>query len=211
MVDQEDSPDLWVLKGALVLILIALFVSGIHPYDRATWLMEVAPVLIALPVLIATRERYPLTSLLYALVFLHALILILGGAYTYARVPLGFWLQDLFGTERNPYDKIGHFAQGLIPALVAREILLRGAYAQGRRMVGFLAICVAMAISAWYELIEWAAALFMGQGADEFLGTQGDEWDTQSDMFMAFLGALVAITLLSRLHDRQLARLGRYY
>lgn len=210
MVDQKDSPDLWVLKGALMTILIALLVSGIQPYDRATWLMEVAPVLIALPVLVATRERYPLTSLLYALIFVHALILILGGAYTYARVPLGFWLQDLLGTERNPYDKIGHFAQGLIPALVAREILLRGAYVQGRRMVGFLAVCVAMAISAWYELIEWAAALFMGQGADEFLGTQGDEWDTQSDMFMAFLGALVAITLLSRPHDRQLARLGRY-
>ncbi|NMG72129.1 DUF2238 domain-containing protein [Parazoarcus communis] len=209
MVDQKDSPDLWVLKGALMVILIALLVSGIQPYDRATWLMEVAPVLIALPVLVATRERYPLTSLLYALIFVHALILILGGAYTYARVPLGFWLQDLLGTERNPYDKIGHFAQGLIPALVAREILLRGAYAQGRRMVGFLAICVAMAISAWYELIEWAAALFMGQGADEFLGTQGDEWDTQSDMFMAFLGAAVAIMLLSRLHDRQLARLVR--
>ena len=209
MVDQKDSPDLWVLKGALMAILIALLVSGIQPYDRATWLMEVAPVLIALPVLVATRERYPLTSLLYALIFVHALILILGGAYTYARVPLGFWLQDLLGTERNPYDKIGHFAQGLIPALVAREILLRGAYAQGRRMVGFLAICVAMAISAWYELIEWAAALFMGQGADEFLGTQGDEWDTQSDMVMAFLGAAVAIMLLSRLHDRQLARLVR--
>lgn len=209
MVDQKDSPDLWVLKGALMAILIALLVSGIQPYDRATWLMEVAPVLIALPVLVATRERYPLTSLLYALIFVHALILILGGAYTYARVPLGFWLQDLLGTERNPYDKIGHFAQGLILALVAREILLRGAYAQGRRMVGFLAICVAMAISAWYELIEWAAALFMGQGADEFLGTQGDEWDTQSDMFMAFLGAAVAIMLLSRLHDRQLARLVR--
>lgn len=190
----------------LALVTLALVVSGIAPFDRATWLMEVAPVLIALPVLIATRRSYPLTTLLYCLIAAHMLVLIVGGAYTYAHVPLGFWLQDLLGTVRNPYDRIGHFMQGFVPALVAREILLRSAYVRGPRMTGFLSICTAMAISASYELIEWAAALAMGQGADEFLGTQGDVWDTQSDMFMALIGSISAIALLSGLHDRQLAR-----
>lgn len=196
-----------ILLGAVGLTVVLLALSGIQPYDRATWLMEVAPVLIALPVLMLTYRRHPLTSLIYGLILVHAVILIAGGTYTYARVPVGFWLQEVLATERNPYDKIGHFAQGLVPALLAREILLGDAYVTGRRMAGFLSICVAMAISAWYELIEWWAALVMGQGADEFLGTQGDEWDTQSDMFLAFLGALVAVMLLSRVHDRQLARL----
>jgi putative membrane protein len=141
------------------------------------------------------------------LIAAHALVLIAGGAYTYARVPLGFWIQDLLGTVRNPYDKIGHFMQGFVPALVAREILIRGGYVVGRRMTGFLCICIAMAISASYELIEWAAAVSLGQGADEFLGTQGDPWDTQSDMFMALLGSTSAMALLAGWHDRQLNRL----
>ena len=188
-------------------IAIALLVSFIHAYDRLTWFMEVLPVLVAAPVLWLTHRRFPLTHVLYTLIFVHALILILGGAYTYARVPLGFWLQDLMSLARNPYDKIGHFAQGLVPALVAREILIRGGYVAGRRMAAFLAICVAMAISAWYELIEWWAALALGQGADEFLGTQGDQWDTQADMFLALLGAAFAVFLLARLQDRQMARL----
>jgi putative membrane protein len=197
-----------LLPALLGLPLIAmLLVSGMHPYDRATWLMEIAPILIACPVLALTYRRFPLTSLLYALIFLHATILIFGGAYSYARVPFGFWLQDVLALSRNPYDKIGHFAQGFVPALIAREILLAGGYVNGRRMAGFLSICVAMAISAWYELIEWGAALALGQGADEFLGTQGDPWDTQSDMFFAFIGSSVAIFLLSRFHDRQMARL----
>lgn len=191
----------------LVLVGGALVVSGLAPYDRATWLMEVAPVLIALPLMIATRRSYPLTTLLTMLIAVHALVLIVGGAYTYARVPLGFWLQDLLGAARNPYDKIGHFMQGFVPALVAREILLRGDFVRGRRMAGFLCICVAMAISACYELIEWAAAVALDQGADEFLGTQGDPWDTQSDMFMALIGSSTAIFSLSAWHDRQLARL----
>lgn len=196
------------LKGSLLAaVAIALVISGIAPFERLTWLMEVAPVLIALPVLIATRQRYPLTTLLYLLIAAHALVLIGGGAYSYARVPLGFWLQDLLGTMRNPYDKIGHFMQGLVPAMVAREILLRGGHVSGRRMSAFLCLCVALAISASYELIEWAAALALGQGADEFLGTQGDVWDTQSDMFMALLGASSALLMLSGWHDRQLARL----
>src|SRR5574343_998023 len=192
----------------LVIVAIALVASGIAPTDRPTWLMEVAPVLIALPILIATRQRFPLTDLLAVLIALHALVLILGGHYTYAHVPLGFWLQDMLGTARNPYDKIGHFMQGFVPALVAREILLRGAYVRGKRMAAFLCVCVAMAIRACYELIEWAAAVAMGQGADEFLGTQGDVWDTQSDMLMALIGSTTAMALLARWHDRQLAALG---
>lgn len=194
---------LWA--GAAV-VLAALVWSGIAPYDRATWWMEVAPVLVAAPVLFATRRSFPLTPLLYGLIVLHCLVLILGGAYTYARVPLGFWLQDLLGTERNPYDKIGHFMQGLVPALLAREILLRTGQVAAKGMASFLGVCVALAVSAVYELLEWAAALVMGQGADEFLGTQGDEWDTQSDIFLALLGAAFAILLLSRLHDRQIKK-----
>jgi putative membrane protein len=188
-------------------VLAALVVSGIHPHDRATWWLEVAPVLIAVPVLIATYERFPLTGLLYALITVHALVLILGGAYTYARVPLGFWLQDWLGTERNPYDRIGHLMQGFVPALVAREILLRGGYVAGRRMAAFLSVCVALAVSALYELIEWWTALAFGDGAVDFLGTQGDPWDTQADMFCALLGAVVALTLLSRVQDRQIRSL----
>jgi putative membrane protein len=191
--------------GAVV--LAALVASGIAPYERGTWVLEVLPVLLALPVLAFTRKRFPLSTLLYVLIAAHMLVLILGGAYTYARVPLGFWLQELMQLGRNPYDKIGHFMQGLVPALVAREILLRGAYLSSRRMAGFLSVCVAMAISAVYELVEWWAALALGQGADEFLGTQGDIWDTQSDMFLALIGAAVAVTLLAKWHDRQMAGL----
>lgn len=196
------------LNATLAAIVVAaLIVSGIAPFDRVTWIMEVAPVLIALPIMVATRKSYPLTTLLTVLIAAHALVLIGGGAYSYARVPLGFWMQDLLGTMRNPYDKIGHFMQGFVPAMVAREILIRGGYVTGRRMTGFLCICIAMAISASYELIEWAAALAMGQGADEFLGTQGDPWDTQSDMFMALIGSSTAMLLLANWHDRQLKAL----
>ena len=195
------------LLALVAVVCAALVVSGIAPYDRATWWLEVAPVLIAAPVIVATWKRFPLTTLLCVLIAVHCLVLILGAAYTYARVPLGFWLQDLLGTARNPYDKIGHFMQGFVPAMVAREILLRGGYVRAGRMAAFLCVCVALAVSAVYELVEWWAALIMGQGADEFLGTQGDQWDTQSDMFMALLGAATALTLLSRLHDRQIAAL----
>lgn len=193
---------------ALPLFLVAaLAVSGYAPYDRATWWMEVAPVFVALPVLIATRRRFPLTPLLYGLIALHCLILMVGGAYTYARVPLGFWLQDLLHLDRNPYDKIGHLAQGFVPALIAREILLRGTYVTGRRMAAFLSLCVVMFISANYELIEWGAAVALGQGADEFLGTQGDPWDTQSDMLMALIGGGVALLTLGGVQDRLIRRM----
>lgn len=198
-------PQALVLATAVLLMLLAL--SGLRPFDRATWMMEVAPVVIVLPILWATYHRYPLTNLLYFFIFIHALVLILGGAYTYARVPLGFWIADWFDLSRNPYDKLGHFMQGFVPALAAREILLRGQFVRGRKMRAFLALCIILAISACYELIEWAAALIMGQGADEFLGTQGDPWDTQSDMFMALIGGATALLVFSGMHDRQMARL----
>ncbi len=193
--------------GLLGVVLAALLASGIAPYDRPTWLLEVFPVLIAIPLLGATRRRFELTPLVYGLIALHALVLILGGAHTYARVPLGFTLQEWFGLVRNPYDRIGHFVQGFVPAMIAREILLRTSPLQAGKWLAFLVVCVCLAISASYELIEWATALILGQGAEEFLGTQGDPWDTQSDMAMALIGAIAALGLLSRWHDRQLARL----
>jgi len=195
------------LLAAGLLLAVLLVLSGLRPYERGTWLMEVAPILIAGPVLVATYRRFPLTTLLYALLFCHALILMVGGIFTYARVPLGFWVQDLFHLGRNPYDKLGHFAQGLVPALLAREIVLRTGAVSGRRMAGFVGICVAMTVSACYELVEWGAALALGQGADAFLGTQGDPWDTQSDMLYALIGAVVSMLALARLHDRAMARL----
>jgi len=198
----------WLLLAA-ALTLALLVASGWKPHDRTTWFLEILPILIALPVLAATHRRFPLTSLLYALIFVHAAVLMLGGAYTYARVPLGFQLQELFGLDRNPYDKIGHFFQGLVPALVAREILVRGRYVQGAKMTAFLVVCVVLAISATYEFAEWGAALALGQGADEFLGTQGDPWDTQSDMFMALLGAVAALLFFARWQDNQIAGLSQ--
>jgi putative membrane protein len=188
-------------------VALALAVSAIAPKDRITWVMEVLPVVIAGVLIAATWKRFPLTTLLCILIAVHSIVLIVGGHYTYAHVPFGFWLQDLLGTARNPYDKIGHFLQGFVPAMVAREIFVRGGYIAGRRMTAFVCVCVALAVSAVYELVEWWAALVMGQGADEFLGTQGDEWDTQSDMFMALIGSCSALLALSRLHDRQIAAL----
>jgi len=185
--------------------LLALAVSAIHPFDVTTWLLEVFPILIALPVLWATHRRFPLTNLLYALIFLHAIVLMTGGHYSYARVPLGFAIESFWHLGRNPYDKIGHFMQGFVPVLVAREVFIRGSYVQGRKMRMFLALCVVMTVSACYELIEWASAIALGQGADEFLGTQGDPWDTQSDMLFALIGGTSGLVLLSRWQDRQIA------
>ncbi|MBI4987357.1 MAG: DUF2238 domain-containing protein [Rhodocyclales bacterium] len=193
-----------LIATAVALVGLLAF-SGIQPYDRTTWALEVFPIVLALPVMVFTYRRFPLTTLLYVCIFLHALVLMTGGAYTYARVPLGFQIQDLLQLGRNPYDKIGHFFQGFVPALVAREILIRGGYVQGRRMLAFIVICIVLAISASYELIEWGAAVALGQGADEFLGTQGDPWDTQSDMLLALIGSVSALLLFSRWHDRQIA------
>ncbi|WP_407575457.1 DUF2238 domain-containing protein [Raoultella terrigena] len=197
-----------LLNTGVLLLLLILAWTGWGTHDRLTWLMEVTPVIIIVPLLLAMRSRYPLTPLLYTLIFFHAIILMVGGMYTYAKVPIGFDVQAWLNLSRNPYDKLGHFFQGLVPALAAREILIRGAYVRGRKMLSFLVCCIALAISATYELIEWWAALAMGQGADDFLGTQGDPWDTQSDMFCALLGSLATLFLLSGRHNRQLKTLG---
>jgi putative membrane protein len=189
---------------ALCVALAALAASGVAPRDRATWAMEVAPVLLAIPVLVLTRRRFPFTPLLYVLAAIHATILCVGGHYTYAEVPLGFWVRDALGLARNHYDRLGHLAQGFVPALFTRELLLRTSPLRPGRWLAVLVTAVALAISACYEFVEWGAALLLGQGADAFLGTQGDPWDTQWDMFLAFLGAMLAQLLLARLQDRQL-------
>ena len=194
----------------LAVVLLAVALSAVRPFDRTTWLLEVAPVLIGIPLLLASARRFRLTDLICLLLAVHALILIVGGIYTYARVPLGFWLQDWLQLARNPYDRIGHFAQGFVPAMLAREILLRRSPLRSGKWLAFLVVCVCLAISACYELIEWIAALMLGQGADEFLGTQGDPFDTQSDMAMALIGSSSALVTLTRLHDRQLTALSDY-
>ncbi len=178
--------------------------SGVHPKDSFTWFLEVAPALIAIVVLVFTYQSFRLSTLAYILILIHAIILMVGGHYTYAEVP-GF--NELFGSTRNNYDKLGHFAQGFVPAIIAREIILRKNIINGRRWQAFFIISFCLAFSAFYELIEWWVALASGEGAEAFLGTQGYIWDTQSDMGMALLGAISALLLLSRLHDRQLARL----
>ncbi|MBC7519646.1 MAG: DUF2238 domain-containing protein [Sandarakinorhabdus sp.] len=195
--------------GLLTLVWLAGLVgSGWSPFDRATWWMEVAPALIVLPVLWATGARLPLTGLALALIGGHGIVLMVGGAYTYARVPIGFAVQDWLGLARNPYDRFGHLMQGFVPAIIMRELLVRvGGIAPGRLLTALvLAIC--LAISAAYELIEFAAAMALGQGADAFLGSQGDVWDTQWDMLMCLVGAILSLALLSRRHDAAIARLG---
>jgi putative membrane protein len=191
----------------LIATIVALIVSRVGALEPGTWLLEVAPILIVAPILVLTARHFPLTPLVYRLLFVHALILMLGGHYTYAKVPLGFWAQDAFGLARNHYDRVGHLAQGFVPAMLAREVLLRRSPLQRGKWLGFLVVCVCLALSATYELIEWLAAVVGGSAADAFLGTQGDVWDTQWDMFMALIGATSALLLLSRVHDRQIARL----
>jgi putative membrane protein len=191
----------------LALAAAALVWSGISPADRATWWLEVAPVLLGAPILVATWRKFPLTTLLYVLLFLHSLILVVGGHYTYAHVPAGFWVQEAFDLSRNHYDRLGHFAQGFVPAILAREILLRTSPLKRGKWLFFLVVSVCLAFSAFYEMIEWWTALLGGEGATEFLGTQGDPWDTQWDMFLALIGAIVAQLALSSAHDSQLRRL----
>ena len=193
---------------ALLVAGVALLVwSGLEPADRTTWVLEVFPIFIAAPLLLATARRFPLTPLVYRLIFVHALILMLGGHYTYAQVPLGFWMQRVFGFTRNHYDRIGHLAQGFVPAIVAREILIRRSPLRAGKWLFFIVLSVCLAISACYELIEWWSALIGGSAADAFLGTQGDPFDTQADMFMALIGAVAAQVLLTRVHDRQIAKI----
>jgi putative membrane protein len=180
--------------------------SAWQPHDYPTWWLEVSPALLALAMLVATRQRFPLTPLIYWLILLHAIVLMVGGHYTYAEVPAGDWLRDLVGGERNNYDKLGHFMQGFVPAIVAREILVRLRVVVRPGWLGFIVVCICLAISAAYELVEWWVALLSSEAAESFLGTQGYVWDTQSDMFFALFGATIALALLARWHDRQLAR-----
>ncbi len=193
----------------LAIFLGVLAWSAIGPHDYQTWWLEVIPALIALVVILWTRNSFPLTPLLYWLVLLHAVILMVGGHYTYALVPWFDWLWELIGSERNNYDKIGHFAQGFVPAIAAREILLRFDVVKGKGWLAFLVVCFSLALSAFYELLEWWVALLSEEAAEAFLGTQGYVWDTQSDMWYALLGAVTALVFLSRLHDRQLEALSR--
>ena len=184
-----------------------LIVSGIQPKDQATWMLEVAPAVAAFVILVLTRSRFPLTPLSYWLVLFHCLVLMLGGHYTYAEVPVGDWVRDLVGGERNNYDKFAHVLQGFVPAVVTREILVRLGVLARPGWLAFIVVCICLAVSAFYELIEWWVALLSGEAADAFLGTQGYVWDTQSDMFMALLGAIAAIVMLSGVQDRQIRRL----
>ncbi|MCK5873325.1 MAG: DUF2238 domain-containing protein [Alcanivoracaceae bacterium] len=192
-----------IWQGLFWLVLIW---SGWQPFDRATWLLEVFPALAAWAVLLATRQRFPLTPLLYVLILLHCIILMIGGKYTYALVPAGDWVSELFGWSRNNYDKLGHLAQGFVPAMVARELFIRLDVVASKGWRFALITLSVLGISAAYELIEWWVALLSEEAAESFLGTQGYVWDTQSDMFMALIGAVTALLLLGKFHDRQLAR-----
>ncbi|MBA3846870.1 MAG: DUF2238 domain-containing protein [Planctomycetes bacterium] len=206
MTPHPHQPSTRLCLILFVIVATTLAWSAIGPRDRFTWWLEVAPVLIGVPILLATVRRFPLTPLLYCLIAAHAVVLIIGGHYTYAEVPAGFWVRDLLGLERNHYDRLGHFMQGFVPAILARELLLRTSPLRGR-WLPVLVTCVCLAFSAFYELIEWWTAAATGEDATAFLGTQGDPWDTQWDMFLALIGAIAAQLLLSRWHDRQLARL----
>lgn len=192
----------------IAIFVIVLAWSGVGPMDYLTWAMEVIPAVVGAAVLWTTRDRFPLTSLTYILILIHCIILMVGGHYTYAEVPLGDWVRDLFDHSRNNYDKVGHFAQGFIPVIVAREVLIRLSVFNSKRWRDFFIVCLCLAISAFYELIEWWVAALSGEGADAFLGTQGYAWDTQSDMALALLGAILALLMLGRLHDRQLQAAG---
>jgi len=193
----------WILTFGLVLVW-----SAINPHDYPTWALEVFPALIAAAVMLYTRNSFPLTRLVYFLILVHCVILMVGGHYTYAEVPLFDWIRDEFGQSRNNYDKLGHFVQGFIPAIVAREIVIRKKVFNSTRWRDFFIVCFCLAFSAFYELIEWWVALLSAEAADSFLGTQGYIWDTQSDMGFALVGAILALLLLGRLHDQQLQRGG---
>ena len=193
----------------LIIFFATLIWSGIGPKDYPTWVLEVLPAVIGFAVLVATRRRFPLTSLAYLLILAHCIVLMVGGHYTYAEVPLFDWIRDGFGLERNNYDKLGHFMQGFVPAIVAREILVRNAIIAGKGWMSFIIVCICLAISAFYELIEWWVAILSDEAAEAFLGTQGYVWDTQSDMMYALVGAIAALVLLSKLHDKQIKRVAR--
>jgi putative membrane protein len=192
---------LWLATFFSVLIW-----SGYEPKDRFTWFLEVAPALIGVVALWLTRTKFQLTKLLYVLTLIHCIILMIGGKYTYAEVPAFNWIRDTFGLARNHYDRVGHFAQGFIPAILAREILLRTSPLRRGKWLAFIVVCICLAFSAFYELIEWWVAALTGESAEAFLGTQGDPWDTQSDMMLALIGAMTSLAVLKSVHDRQLGR-----
>lgn len=202
---QKSIKSLHLILGTIVLIV--LIWSGITPKDRFTWFLEVAPVLIGFALIIPTYYRFRLTELLYVLITIHCVILCIGGRYTYAEVPIGFWVQEIFGFSRNHYDRLGHFAQGFIPAILAREILIRNQVVTNKKWLFLFVTSVCLSFSAVYEFIEWGAAMITGENATAFLGTQGDVWDTQWDMFLALIGAITAQLTLANLHDRQLLKL----
>lgn len=191
----------------LMIYFLVLIWSGINPNDYFTWFLEVLPAVIGLIVISLTYCKFPLTPLVYFLILIHSIILMVGGHYTYAEVPLFNWLRDTFDMARNNYDKLGHLAQGFVPAVIARELLLRLQVVAKKGWLPFITVCICLAISAFYELIEWWAALLSGEAAEAFLGTQGDVWDTQSDMGLALLGAILAFLLLAKIHDRQIKEL----
>ncbi len=193
---------IWVIVFVSVLLW-----SAMEPADRLTWWLEVIPALAGFVILLLTRKRFPLTELVYVLILIHAIILMVGGHYTYAEVPVGDWLRELSGGSRNNYDKLGHLAQGFIPVMIAREIMIRNDVVAVKGWLTFLLLSVVLAFSAFYELVEWWAALLSAEAADAFLGTQGYVWDTQSDMLWALCGAILALLTLSKLHDRQIALL----
>jgi putative membrane protein len=192
----------------LAAYVFALVWSAVNPHDYFTWFLEAAPALVGLAALIVTRKNFPFTTLAYILILIHCIILFLGAHYTYAEVDTFKFIRDFFGWQRNNYDKLGHFIQGFVPAILAREILIRNAVVNGGGWLSFIVLSICLAFSAFYELIEWAVAVITGDSAESFLGTQGYMWDTQSDMAMALLGAILALVILSKLHDRQLQAFG---
>jgi putative membrane protein len=197
-------------KIAAFLLVSFLFVfiwSAVNPHDYFTWFLEVLPAVAGIAVLFATYRRFRFTSLVYVLIWFHAIVLVIGGHYTYAEVPLFNWLRDIFGLSRNYYDRVGHFAQGFVPAIISREILLRKSSLKQGKWLFFLVVCVCLALSAFYEFIEWWAALATGTAATAFLGTQGDIWDTQWDMFLAMCGAIISQLIFSKMHDKALERM----
>lgn len=198
---QNSNKILQLFSICTIIILIASFALS---YYKSIWILEVFPIIIAFPILIFTYKRFPLTNLVYCLILIHFLILCVGAIYTYAEVPLGYKMQDWFGFRRNNYDKIGHFAQGFVPAIIVREILLRTSPLRQGKWLNFITVSICLAISAVYELIEWWVAVLYNASADDFLGTQGFEWDAQADMFTALIGAIMALLLLSKWHDKQL-------
>lgn len=188
----------------LILILLLLIWSAINPYDYFTWFLEVLPVMIGIVILLLTYKHFRFTNLVYIFIFIHGVILIIGGHYTYAEVPLFDWMQEVFNQTRNNYDKVGHFAQGFVPAMIARELLIRKEVVNANGWLNFIVVCIAMAISVTYEFIEWAVSLATGEGGDYFLGTQGYIWDTQSDMLYASIGAILALILLGKYQKREI-------